>query len=201
MLDGRKEPYRHLGGNSLFALAVQAGASLAQSFLNEGNRVGLLSFGHTFQWTQPGYGKLQAERIFQALAALQPGSVHTEMPESLPAHFARPGSQLVVVSPLMGWDVNALLRLRARRYSMLVISPDPTSFEYQHLRPGKPRDLARRIAHLERQQMLLPLRQAGVPVLDWNVSLTLDQALNSLRRSVQGPAGAPAGVAVTGDSR
>ena len=201
VLDGRRENYLNLGKQGLFEFAVQATASLAQSFLSEGNRVGLLTFGHAYLWTQPGYGKLQAERIFQALAAVQPGTVYTEMPESLPAHFARPGSQLVVVSPLVGWDVSALLRLRARRYSLLVISPDPLSFEYQHLRPGQPRDLARQIMRLERQQMLLPLRQAGVPVLDWDVSLTLDQALNSLRRSVQGPAGAPAGVAVTGDLR
>jgi uncharacterized protein (DUF58 family) len=198
VLDGRQENYLSLGGQGLFEYAIQAAASLAQTFLVEGNRVGLLSFGHAYQWTQPGYGKVQIERIFQALAALQPGVLHTEMPESLPAHFARPGSQLVVISPLNGWDVGALLRLRARRYSLLVISPNPSSFEYLHLRPGAPRDLAKRIAHLERQQLLLPLRQAGVPVLDWEITITLDQALNHLRRGALGPGLPAAGAASPG---
>jgi uncharacterized protein (DUF58 family) len=198
VLDGRQENYLFLGGQGLFEYAVQAAASLAQTFLVEGNRVGLLSFGHAYQWTHPGYGKVQLERIFQALAALQPGDLHTEMPESLPAHFARPGSQLVVISPLNRWDVGALLRLCARRYSLLVVSPDPSSFEYHHLRPGSPRDLAKRIAHLERQQLLLPLRQAGVPVLDWDITLTLDQALNHLRRGALGSGRPSAGTAAPG---
>ena len=184
LLDGRSENYAHIGETSLFEYAIQAASSLALSFLDEGNRVGLLAFGHMLNWTLAGYGKLQAERIFHALATLQPGDLQNEIPEAPLVYFARPGSQVVVISPLTRWDITSLLRLRARRYSLLVVSPDPTSFEYQHMAPGDTRDLVMRIAHIERQQLLQPLRRAGLLTLDWDVSQPLDQALNILQRSV-----------------
>ena len=183
LLDGRRESYLRLGSSSLFEYAIQATASLAQSFLSEGNRVGLLAFGHMIDWTFHGYGKLQAERIFQALAAIQPGDTQNEIPEPFLAHFARPGSQVVAISPLTRWDVITLLRLHARRYSLLVVSPDPASFEYQRLPASSSREQALRIARLERGQLLQPLRRAGILTLDWDVTQPLDQALNILQRS------------------
>jgi uncharacterized protein (DUF58 family) len=184
LLDARRESYMSFGSDSLFEYAVQAAASLALSILGEGNRVGLLAFGHILSWTLPGYGKLQAERIFQALASLHLGNMQNEIPEPLVAHFFRPGSQVVAISPLTRWDVMALLRLHARRYNVLVVSPDPASFEFDHLAPGAPRELALRIARLERQQLIRPLRRAGILTLDWDVAQPLDQAVSVLQRNV-----------------
>lgn len=183
LLDGRRDNYVFLGSSNLFECAIQAAASLAYSFIAEGNRVGLLAFGQMLNWTLPGYGKLQTERIFQALAALQLGNMQHEIPEFLLPHFIRPGSQVVVISPLTRWDVMDLLRLRSRRYNLLVVSPNPASFEVQHTRPGEARDLAMRIARLERAQILQPLRRAGVLTLDWDVARPLDQAVSVLQRS------------------
>ena len=184
LLDARRESYMAFGSDSLFEYAVQATASLALSILGEGNKVGLLAFGHILSWTLPGYGKLQAERIFQALAALHLGNMQNEIPEPLVTHFFRPGSQVVVISPLTRWDVMALQRLQARRYNILVVTPDPASFETQHLAPGTSRELALRIARLERQQLLRPLRRAGILTLDWDVAQPLDQAVSTLQRNV-----------------
>jgi hypothetical protein len=75
---------------------------------------------------------------------------------------------------------------------MLVISPDPISFGYLHLSPGPERDLARRIAHLERRQMLLPLHRSGIAFLNWDVAQPLDQAITALRRGAQRGPGGPA---------
>ncbi len=184
LLDARRESYMAFGSDSLFEYAVQATASLALSILGEGNKVGLLAFGHILSWTLPGYGKLQAERIFQALAALHLGNMQNEIPEPLVTHFFRPGSQVVVISPLTRWDVMALQRLQARRYNILVVTPDPASFETQHMAPGTSRELALRIARLERQQLLRPLRRAGILTLDWDVAQPLDQAVSTLQRNV-----------------
>ncbi len=183
LLDARSENYVTIGGESLFECAIQATASLAYSFIAEGNRVGLLAFGQMLNWTLPGYGKLQTERIFQALAALQLGNMQHEIPEFVLPHFLRPGSQVVVISPLTRWDVIDLLRLRSRRYTLLVVSPNPATFEYQHTPPGEARDLALRIARLERQHILQPLRRGGVLTLDWDVAQPLDQAVSVLQRS------------------
>jgi uncharacterized protein (DUF58 family) len=90
----------------------------------------------------------------------------------------------VAISPLTRWDVMALLRLHARRYNVLVVSPDPASFEFEHLAPGAPRELALRIVRLERQQLIRPLRRAGILTLDWDVAQPLDQAVSVLQRNV-----------------
>ena len=51
-----------------------AAGSLASAFLQQGNRVGLLVYSHYLQWTFPGYGKVQRERILRALAVATPGA-------------------------------------------------------------------------------------------------------------------------------
>ena len=61
------------GGHSLFEHSVLAAGALADAFLTQGNRVGLLVYSHYLQWTLPGYGKLQRERILHALSQCAPG--------------------------------------------------------------------------------------------------------------------------------
>ena len=74
VLDGRERSNLFAGGRSLFEHSVVASAALADAFLTQGNRVGLLIYSQYLQWTVPGYGKLQRERILQALSGAAPGS-------------------------------------------------------------------------------------------------------------------------------
>jgi uncharacterized protein (DUF58 family) len=50
-----------------------AAAALVDTFLTAGNRVGLLLYSQYLSWTFPGYGKIQRERILQALARAEVG--------------------------------------------------------------------------------------------------------------------------------
>jgi len=60
-----------------------------------------------------------------------------------------------------------LLQLRAREYQVMLISPDPISFELAYL-PKRPEvALAGRIARLERIMVLQKLKRAGVQVWEW----------------------------------
>jgi uncharacterized protein (DUF58 family) len=165
---------------SLFDCAVHATASLAETFLSDGNRVGLLIYGYLLDWTFPGYGKVQRERILQALARAKTGDSQVfENLDNLPTRFFPARSQIVLVSPLCWDDLPMLIRLRARGYQLLVIRPDPTAFEARVLEPGGAVELAARLIHVEWMLMLRKLQQAGVRVVDWQVGEPFDQAIHA----------------------
>ena len=178
VLDGREKTNRFRNGRSLFEYSVLAAASLTDAFLAQGNRVGLLSYGRYLNWTLPGYGKVQRERILQALAHAQPGeSIVFEGLEHIPTRFFPAHSQVVLVSPLDAADFEVLVQLRARGYQVMVISPDPVSFELAYLGDKPSVELAGRVVRMERDLLLKKLQGAGVQILDWNVAHPFDQVM------------------------
>ena len=187
ILDARRRSDVRGSDGMLFEHAVAATASLALAFLNDGNRVGLLVYGGLLNWTFPGYGKLQRKRILEALARAETGgSMVFESFDYLPTRFFPAKSQLVLVSPLCDSDPPMLVHLRARGYQLLVISPDPVSFEARMLGARPDVELAARIALLERALLLRKLRRAGIQVVDWQVDQPLDRVVHaSLDRTPQ----------------
>jgi uncharacterized protein (DUF58 family) len=163
---------------ALFEHAIQAAAALADAFIDRGHRVGLLLYGNMLDWTFPGYGKMQRERIMRALARATPGdSAAFEELDRIPTRLFPARAQLVLVSPLLPRDRDMLIRLRARRYELLVISPNPIAFE-QHALGAEPAvALGARVAGLERVVLLRGLRQAGITVVDWDVEQPFQQVV------------------------
>ncbi len=188
VLDARQRSVVLAEGRSLFEHSVTAAAALAQALLADGNRVGLLVYGGFLDWTYPGYGKLQGERILRSLSRSRPGdSLIFDKLENLPARFFPPHVQLILVSPLHSEDLGILLRLRARGHRLLALSPDPIQFESDALASQPDGPLGLRLARLERGLLLDGLRHAGVQVFSWDVSLPFDRAASlALGRAVQG---------------
>ncbi len=154
---------------SLFEHAVRATASLAALFLAQGNRVGLLIYGDVLNWTYPGFGKGQRERILDALASAAPAdkAVFSDL-RFIPARLFPSRSQLVVISPLAGEeDVEVFGLLRARGYQIILISPDPIDI-WQAGLTGESAALATRILRLKRHVLLTSLARIGVEVVNWN---------------------------------
>jgi uncharacterized protein (DUF58 family) len=179
VLDARQRHDLWVGGDSLFEHAVRATASLADTFLRDSNRVALLTYGAGLNWVFPGYGHLQRERIFQALARAQTGESDIfETLDYLPTRLFPAHSQIVLVSPLCKEDLGTLIRLRAHGYEVLIISPNPIAFESAGL-PADAKHVATatRLARVERTFLLKRLRQAGIQVVDWSVDRPLDQAV------------------------
>jgi uncharacterized protein (DUF58 family) len=189
ILDARSRSDVVAGEQSLFEHAVQATASLAEAFLGDGNRVGLLVYGRVLDWTFPGYGKVQRERMLRALARARTGESQVfDNLDYLPTRFFPSQSQLVLVSPLWPDDLPTLVRLRARGYQVLVVRPDPVELEVQALAPGPEVELAARIARVEWLLLLRRLQRAGIRVVDWRVQEPLDRAVHtSLGRLVPRP--------------
>ena len=176
VVDGRSKTNEFARGNSLFEYSVQAAASIADALLTQGNRVGLLLYSTYLGWTLPGYGKIQRERILQALANAKTGEsqVFADL-EHIPTRLFPPQSQLVFVSPLCDDDLKPLIQLRAQGYDVLVVSPNPVKFELSYLSQSNASvELAGRVVHLERLMLLQKLQRANIHVLDWDVTEPFD---------------------------
>jgi uncharacterized protein (DUF58 family) len=184
VLDARVRTNLFQADHSIFEHAVTVAAALSDVFLAQGNRVGLLVYGAYLGWTLPGYGKIQRERIMQALARAEIGvsSVFAGLEHLSPQMFP-PESQIVLVSPLVSDDLDVLIQLRGRGYQVLVISPDPVKFELELLPDSSQvgnRRTAARIIRMERDLLIRRLERAGIQVVEWDVSIPLDQAIGPL---------------------
>lgn len=165
-------------GGSIYPYSIAAAAALAELFLSQGNRVGLLIYGSHLDWTVPAYGRMQRERIMSALAKTTEGESRIfNRIEHLPTRLFRPKTQLVLVSPLLRGDVDTLVRLRARRYPLLVISPDRDRLEAKALSGDRQLPLAERLAQLEQQLVTRKLANAGVLRLVWDVEIPFEQLI------------------------
>jgi uncharacterized protein (DUF58 family) len=177
ILDCRTDTNLFRGNSELLEHGTQAVASLAESFLSYGNRVGLLVYGGMRTWVQPGYGKIQQERILQALATvrLYDRAVDKEL-ANLPTRLFPARSQLVFISSLLFQDLHTLVSLRAHGYRLLVISPDPIEFECKLLGNSQSVTQAARFVRLERDYLLRQLRRSGARVFEWQVEQPFYQA-------------------------
>lgn len=182
-------------GKSYFECSVVAANALCESFLKSGHRVGLLIFGAGVDSVFPGYGSVQRQRIVAALAGAKTGDHYIfNNLSNLPTRFFRPGSQIVFVGPCGQPDVAMLVRLRSLGYAVMAVTPDPTDFEIQAestvsgaAGESTGRNLAERIARLEREQTLQELRRSGVQVVNWDPRRTLDVVMQESLRSARIP--------------
>jgi uncharacterized protein (DUF58 family) len=180
ILDARDRSNVVANGDSLFEHSIEVTAALAEAFLHDGNRVGLLVYGRGLERTFPDFGKQQRQRILRALSRAQVGdSLVFDSLDYLPTRFFPAKSQLVLISPLCAEDPPVLVRLRSREYQVLVVSPDPVQFEARGIAPSPARDLATRLAAGERQLWIRQLQRIGVPVISWDVGQSLDATIQA----------------------
>ena len=178
ILDGRLRSNLISPGHSLFEYSVNACASLAEAFLSQGNRVGLLLYARYLEWTYPGYGRRQRERLLRALAQARTGAsqIFADL-DHIPTRLFPINSQLVLVSPVINDDLEVLVRLHVRGYRLIVVSPNPVAFELAGL-PNQPEVAqAGRILALERGLLIQRLKHAGIQVVDWQVSQPIENVV------------------------
>ncbi len=173
ILDSRQHLDVSLPSGSLFEDSVRAAAALAENFLDDGNRVSLLLYGSGLQSVYPGYGKIQFDRILRLLAKAKTGLNYAlESLAYLPTRFFPAKSQLILISPLQPEDISVVVQMQARGYAVLVISPDPVTYESALYHDFS--SLAYRAAISERYFMLQKVRRSGVQVVNWRVDKPLE---------------------------
>lgn len=175
ILDARTASNVPQNNHSLLEHSIEAVTLMVDALIAQGNRVSLLIYGGGIDYTLPGYGKVQKERILQAIsgAQLQSSQVFAEL-SNLPTQLFPAQSQIIFVSPLLPEDVAFLRRLRAFGYQVLLVSPNPITYEAQLLPESADVALAAQVAQLERELLQAELLQAGIFVLDWDVERPFD---------------------------
>jgi uncharacterized protein (DUF58 family) len=188
ILDARVRAHAFIGNRHTFEFATQATASLAASFCDQGNNVGLLVYGDVLNWVFPGVGRSQSDRILDALCQAQLASkIAFEDLRHIPARLFPPYSQLVLVScNLDEADIETLALLKSRGYSILFVSINTLPLEKVELPQSDETDLAARIAYLRRSLYLGSLARYGVQVADWDPGNSLGETLERSRRIHRG---------------
>ncbi len=190
LLDVRASTNLLSGDHNLLEYSIQATATLAEALLSYGNRVGLYIFGGPINWTFPGSGKTQYEKILRSLASasIEASPLFRRL-DHLPVRLFPSRCLLIMVSPLSPEDLPSLLALRAKGYQLIVIIPDPIAFEVQALAENPHLELARRLATLERRHLLNTLARGGVQVCEWDVAQPLPEVIQrAFGRPVRGRA-------------
>jgi uncharacterized protein (DUF58 family) len=178
LLDARQHTNLWVGGRSLFDCAIEAAASLADVFLRDGNRVGLMIYGYGVSFVFPGYGKVQRERILHALANAGSGRNYAmEKLSNLPTRLFPAKSQIVMISPTTPDDFYTLTRMRSHGYEILLVSPNPVAFDAAGWTEPE-ETLGLRFAQVERDLMLQRLRRSAIRVVDWDVDQALDATIH-----------------------
>src|SRR5215831_4270575 len=163
-------------------LAVSAAASLATHYLREKDRVGLVSFGGVINWLNVSSGAVQVYRILDSLLDAEIFlSYAWKDIDLLPVRALPPQALVLALSPLLDERaVRSLLDLRARGFDLAVIEMSPVPFApagRDHLDR-----LARRLWLLRREALRSRYLRLGVPVVEWDGDVSLQSALEEVRR-------------------
>ena len=169
------------GGPGTLDLAVRAAGSLAERYLRNKDRVGLVSFGGVLNWLIPATGIVQLYRIVDAL-------LDTEIVlnyawkdlDIIPVRTLPPKALVVALTPLIDKrSVAALIDLRRRGFDLVVIEIDPAPY----VEPGleELEQLAFRLWRLRREALRAEYERVGVPVVPWREGESLQVALEEVR--------------------
>lgn len=186
ILDTRVSSKLPSGADNLFEESINAAASLAEVFLRDGNRVGLLVFGRRMRHLFPGYGKHQLNSILRTLALVEPSPMLSLFNlKTMQKRIFQNRSQVIMISTPLSEDLNAYASLLAHGYPVLLICPDTVDYSFRVSNDGQPEALlAKRLAQIERRLLLTKLSRLGVKVVDWPLTQSLNQTLmTAIRRN------------------
>lgn len=178
VLDAREQASLRSRGRSLFEHSLSATASLCRELLDRGNRIALVVYGGYLDIIPLGTGRRHLDRIMNHLAA---ATVHDHLAfralANLPVRLFSPGSPLLLVTPLLSEDVEAVVPLSRQGFHVMLVTPDPVAFEAEGLPADRFSETARRVARMERDVSLRTLLRNGCRVIEWTIGEPLAVAI------------------------
>jgi len=161
-------------GSESLADGVRAAAAVAVAHLEQRDRVGLIEFGGSLRWLEPGSGRRQQYQLIDALLTTQ--VFVSEAWRSLarvPRRCLPPNALVLAVSPMEDQrTITALGDLRARGVDLAVLQvvPPPATRPDRAAASTQPRSLAalaERMLALEQEALRSRFARLGVPVARW----------------------------------
>jgi uncharacterized protein (DUF58 family) len=173
------------GSASTLDVAVRAAAAIAEHYLRDGDRVGLINLGRSGRPAMSRSGRGQLFGLMNVLLDLQPGEV-AEAGVDRALSSIKDRALIVILTPLLGSDVPAHAAALARSgRSVLVVDTLPEKVQLPE--PQEWTDIAWRMKLLERSNITQALVERGVPVVPWRGPGSLDEVLTGLSRSARAP--------------
>jgi uncharacterized protein (DUF58 family) len=171
-----------LGAAGSFDASVRAAAALAELYLREKDRVGLVSFGGVLNWLTVSSGPVQLYRIVDSVldAEIWLSYVWKDI-DVLPTRTLPPRALVLALTPLLDdRAIGALADLRTRGFDLAIIEVSPMPY----VEPGETESelLAFRVWQLRREAIRSRYRSLGVPVVEWRDDVPLEAAIEEVRR-------------------
>jgi uncharacterized protein (DUF58 family) len=169
-------------GSTTLDLAVRAASSLAQHYLRQKDRVGLVSFGGIVSWLTATLGQRQLYRIVEFL--LRVGATPTYVwrdIDYLPRRSLPPMAVIIAISPLIDERVvKGLIDLHTRRFPVVVI--DTLNENLVPAGKGREAELAHRVWRLQHEALRFDLASFGIATAKWDGHSSLDAVLAEVPR-------------------
>jgi uncharacterized protein (DUF58 family) len=169
--------------------AVRAAGSIAEHYLRNGDRVGMLDLTRPGRPVRSRTGRSQLDRLIDILIEVRGGFV-ADFEISRGLARISPRALVIVLSPLLSDDIaNALAEVARSGRAMLVVDTLPEQVTIPEHGPWT--ELAWQIQMLHRENLAATLVRRGVPIVPWLGAGSLDAVLLGLSRM----AGVPRAVA------
>lgn len=169
-------------GATTLDVAVRAAAGIAEHYLAQMDRVGVVGFGGVLRWLYADAGRVQRHRVLEHLMGMASVATYADKDVAmLPARALPPRALVVALSPLLdSRAVGTLAELAHRGFGLVVVDTSPRPL----LPPPRSwsRDLAQRLWLVERDALVHRLGDVGVPVVPWQGAGTLDLVLGEVAR-------------------
>jgi uncharacterized protein (DUF58 family) len=171
-------------------LAIEAAVALAESHLSVTDRVGLVELGGVVQWVAPGTGKLQLQRLTDALLTTRLYANATERDlATIPARALPPRSFVVALTPLLDTRfINSLFLLAGRGHDVAVVECASEWAEVDGDYRSETSQLAARLWEAERDVVRDRLADHRISVAAWQDGEHIDLVLDQLTRQRHGAA-------------
>jgi uncharacterized protein (DUF58 family) len=170
------------GATGSLDASVRAAAALAELYLREKDRVGVVSFGGVLNWLTVSSGAVQLYRIVDSLldAEIWLSYVWKDI-DVIPTRTLPPRALVLALTPLLDdRAIGALADLRTRGFDLAIIEVSPMPY----VEPGETESerLAFRVWQLRREAIRSRYRELGVPVVEWRDAVPLEAAIEEVRR-------------------
>jgi uncharacterized repeat protein (TIGR01451 family) len=167
-------------GVSAVEYGIQATGAMGRALMDDGNRVGVASFGPSWTYVPPGLGRDHEVRLRDRLSlgeGFSPTPDRSNFVLGLSLRriqkHAPENAQIVFCSPVVDeLAVETVRRLEAHGHAVTVLSPDVVGRE----------SVGESVEGLERDERIRKIRQSYGRVVDWDVDEPLDVALEGARR-------------------
>ena len=162
-------------------IGVRAAAALASLYLQEKDRVGVVSFGGVLNWLTVTSGTTQLYRIVDALldAEIVLSYAWKDL-DVIPPRTLPPRALVIALSPLLDERaVGALVDLRARGFDLAVVELSPFPFVPEG--ESETKQLAYRLWRLRREALRTKYAALGVPIVEWHEGVPMEAVVEEVR--------------------